>query len=86
MRITSGTTASSTAEKLTYVHIRLKFGECFFRVNVDTCREYIESNTEEIKQGAKGIEDKLDESKKKMNKLKSVLYSKFGNSINLEEE
>mmetsp|Transcript_28190 Transcript_28190/g.32618 ORF Transcript_28190/g.32618 Transcript_28190/m.32618 type:complete len:130 (+) Transcript_28190:71-460(+) len=66
--------------------IRLKFGECFFRADADTCREYLENSTKELKEGAAQIESQMEDTKKKMAKLKTVLYSKFGSNINLEED
>jgi len=66
--------------------LRLKFGDCFIKVNPDDCREYIEKCTKEIKGEATDLEKEIEETQKRMGKLKSTLYSKFGNSIQLEEE
>lgn len=82
----SGLFIISRQRLLTKFANRLKFGECFFRADADTCREYLDNSTKELKAQADQLETQLDETKKKMNKLKSVLYSKFGNNINLEED
>ena len=45
----------------------------------------MEKEREALKRQQKTVKDEIDESSKKMKKLKATLYSKFGNSINLEE-
>lgn len=65
---------------------RLKFGECFIRVDVDSAKDYIEKLQETTKQEAKELKTVVEDTQKRMNKLKSSLYGKFGNSIQLEED
>jgi len=66
--------------------LRLRFGECFIKVSPDECREYIEKTTKEVKVEISELDQTIEEVQKKMGKLKSTLYSKFGNSIQLEED
>ena len=65
---------------------RMKFGDCFLRVDADFCREYLEKNETTLKEEADDLKFMVEDTQKKMNKLKSTLYSKFGNSIQLEED
>lgn len=65
---------------------RLKFGECFIRVDIDTCKEYVEKIQESTKAERAELKTTVEDIVKKMNKLKSSLYGKFGNSIQLEED
>lgn len=67
-------------------NLRLKFGECFIRVDVDSAKDYIEKVQETTKKEATELKSAVEETQKKMNKLKSSLYGKFGNSIQLEED
>lgn len=66
--------------------LRIRFGDCFIKVDPDTCREYIEKGIKEVKGEASDLEKTMEETQKKMGKLKSTLYGKFGNSIQLEED
>lgn len=66
--------------------LRLKFGECFIRVDVDTCKDYVEKLQESTKAERAELKTTVEDLVKKMNKLKSSLYGKFGNSIQLEED
>ena len=65
---------------------RIKFGDCFINVSEDYCREYIEANQKELKEDISDIKFIVEDTQKRMMKLKSTLYTKFGNSIQLEEE
>lgn len=67
-------------------NLRLKFGECFIRCDVDSAKDYIEKVQETTKKEAVELKSAVEETQKKMNKLKSTLYGKFGNSIQLEED
>ena len=42
--------------------------------------------TDEVEQDIAAFEGEMGEVREKMDKLKSVLYTKFGSAINLEEE
>jgi len=66
--------------------IRLKFGDCFIRVDADFAKDHLEKTAKELKEETEGLKLAVDDTQKRMNKLKSTLYSKFGNSIQLEED
>jgi prefoldin subunit 4 len=65
--------------------ISLKFGHCFIRASQEDALEYVEKQQKECKKNIETAGYKVKETQKRANKLKSVLYSKFGNSIQLEE-
>jgi len=78
--------ALTELELLDDPNVRLKFGECFIRCDVDSAKDYIEKVQETTKKEAVELKSAVEETQKKMNKLKSTLYGKFGNSIQLEED
>ena len=65
--------------------ISLKFGHCFIRATPEEAIEYVGKQQEILKKDIQTAGFQIKETKKRANKLKSVLYSKFGNSIQLEE-
>lgn len=66
--------------------IRFQIGEVFAHVP----KEEVETRLEEMKEAATKDLEKLEEEKEsivaQMTELKKILYGKFGDSINLEEE
>lgn len=66
--------------------IKMKFGDCFFSLGVEESKELCEKHQQDLKKDINGVAEILEETKKKMGKLKATLYAKFGNSINLEED
>ena len=66
--------------------VKFRFGDCFFSLSVDESKELCEQNQKDLVKDIEGIAEGLEESKKRMGKLKATLYAKFGNSINLEED
>ncbi len=64
---------------------RLKLGDCFVRVEKDFCVEYLENAAKANKEEMDDLKFMVEDTQKRMNKLKSTLYGKFGNSIQLEE-
>jgi len=66
--------------------VKMRFGDCFFSLSVDESKELCEENLKDLKKDINLLGDGLEESKKRMGKLKATLYAKFGNSINLEED
>lgn len=64
----------------------LAIGDCFFIVDFTTAKEFVEEKVDELKEKVKKEEVVLADTNKKLQKLKSSLYAKFGNSINLEED
>jgi len=66
--------------------VKMRFGDCFFSLSTDETKELCGENLKELKGDINKLADGLEESKKRMGKLKATLYAKFGNSINLEED
>ena len=66
--------------------VKMRFGDCFFSLSVDESKELCDDNIKELKKDINLLAEGLEESKKRMGKLKATLYAKFGNSINLEED
>ena len=67
-------------------HLKLFMGEAMISVNEDTANNYVEQLQEEKQNELDQKQDKLEEMETAMRDLKSHLYAKFGNSINLEEK
>ena len=65
--------------------LKLFTGECFVTVNEEQAAAHVESLVERKQQEIEDKQDKLEELEKEMKALKTYLYAKFGNSINLEE-
>lgn len=51
----------------------------------DQVRALVEKDIDKVKEEELGTKKERDDAEKKLKKLKATLYSKFGNSINLEE-
>jgi prefoldin subunit 4 len=66
--------------------LKLFIGEALVDVDEDTAQKYQEKLTDEKQQELEDMKDKLDEIENEMKNLKSYLYARFGQSINLEEE
>ncbi|KRX09937.1 Prefoldin [Pseudocohnilembus persalinus] len=66
--------------------VKVKFGDCFFGIVPEQARENTEKNIEFEKNLVDDLNDNLEETQKKIKKLKAVLYTKFGNTIQLEED
>ena len=66
--------------------VRMKYGDCFFHVTAEHSKNSIDKQVSRNKQDVAELDQNLHDIQKKMQKLKAVLYAKFGNSINLEEE
>lgn len=64
---------------------RIKFGDCFVRVDKDFCGEYLDKTEASLKEEIDALKFMVEDTQKRMGKLKSTLYGKFGNSIQLEE-
>ena len=47
--------------------------------------DFLESDQNKLKAEMKEMVEALEDTIKRMNKLKATLYGKFGNSINLDE-
>lgn len=65
--------------------VSLLIGECFVSFEKDDAEQRLEQMTEKVNGDLESFSSQLDEYKADMSKLKSVLYARLGNSINLEE-
>ena len=66
--------------------LKLFIGEALIDVDEDTATKYYEGLVEEKGDDLDKKTDQLEEIESDMKDLKSYLYARFGNSINLEEE
>lgn len=66
--------------------VRFVIGECFVHIASDVAEEKVQEAIDNCKQQIEEITGNLSSLKESMSKLKGVLYGKFGNSINLEED
>lgn len=60
-------------------------GECFVYLPKEQVEEKLEQGQRELQEQVDQLEEELKGIKVKMAELKTVLYGKFGNAINLEE-
>mmetsp|Transcript_28759 Transcript_28759/g.80981 ORF Transcript_28759/g.80981 Transcript_28759/m.80981 type:complete len:125 (-) Transcript_28759:233-607(-) len=60
-------------------------GECFLHLSNDEAEERIQKHNEEVEERRAKFEAELEHVNERMAELKTLLYGKFGNSINLEE-
>ncbi|OTF82534.1 prefoldin subunit 4-like protein [Euroglyphus maynei] len=67
-------------------NIQFVVGTSFTAVNKTECESLIEQRKAEIKEKMKNLNDQLAPMKDEMNSIKSKLYAKFGNNINLDSE
>ena len=65
--------------------LKLFVGECFIDIEEDAATQYHEKLTEEKEEEMEKMTEQLDEVESEMKNLKSYLYARFGQSINLEE-
>ena len=66
--------------------LKLFIGETLIDVDEDTANQYLEKVTDQKQEELETAKDTLEEVESEMKNLKSFLYARFGNSINLEEE
>ena len=66
--------------------LKLFLGEALIAVEEDAARDYVETVNNEKQEELEAKQEALEDIEKKMGDLKSFLYAKFGNSINLEED
>ena len=55
-------------------------------MNPDDAEEKLTAAQEEVDQDVVALEGEMGEVRSKMDELKTTLYSKFGNTINLEDD
>ena len=77
--------AASTIEEAMGDPLKLFVGECLVEVDEDAATSYAERVTEEKQAELEKLGDELDETEDELKTLKSFLYARFGNNINLEE-
>ena len=63
---------------------RFLLGDCFMTADEDYANERLEAMKEEKEQEVSDLKAKLDNISSRQAELKSTLYARFGNSINLE--
>ena len=63
-----------------------QIGEVFVEMTQDEVQETMEANKEKISEEVSKLEQKAEEIKGQMSDLKTHLYAKFGNAINLEAD
>merc|ERR1711915_478385 len=68
-------------EKIPYM-----VGEVFIMEDADTVQALLDEKKEEVKEQMKQLESKANGIKEIMSDLKTQLYAKFGDAINLESE
>lgn len=64
---------------------KIMVGETFIEMSDEFARERVEKINEDTKKQKKEYEEKLYSNIKRLDELKIILYSKFKNSINLDE-
>ena len=65
--------------------IKLFLGECFVTVDEEQGQKAVEDLIEQKNDELEKKRDKLEQYEQTMKELKTYLYAKFGQSINLEE-
>ena len=66
--------------------LKLFLGEAFIAVGDEQATQFVEKLQEEKQEELDKKQDDLEDMESQMKNLKSYLYAKFGNSINLEED
>ena len=66
--------------------LKYSVGECFFDVSLDRANTLLERDQERIEERLDALATVMDDVKERMLKLKTILKSKFRDSIQLEDE
>ena len=66
--------------------VRYVVGEVFVNLSSDDAEQRLQQYQEETQAEGKRLGSELQDISSQMDSLKKLLYSKLGNSINLEEE
>ncbi|TPX72715.1 hypothetical protein SpCBS45565_g00246 [Spizellomyces sp. 'palustris'] len=64
--------------------IKYRIGDAFVSLPLNTCQERIEAEQTYLSEELGQFSSRIGDITENMNKLKVILYKKFGNSINLE--
>lgn len=67
-------------------NVKLMLGEAFMEVDEDFATEYCDKECDRLRTLKDGLEKEKDGITARQKELKESLYSRFGNSINLEEK
>ena len=65
--------------------VPFQYGEVFTHLTVDDANKELERAKKVLENEIKTLENKVNTTKKLLAELKTQLYAKFGNKINLEE-
>lgn len=69
----------------TEAYDRYKVGESFLHIPHNRALKRLEGDKSSLDSQISGLSDQIEECEKEMQKLKTVLYAKFGSAINLDE-
>ncbi|KAI8823443.1 Prefoldin beta-like protein [Fimicolochytrium jonesii] len=64
--------------------VKYRIGDAFVSLSLPACQERLKNEQKTLTEELEGYSTKIDSLAEDMNKLKVLLYKKFGNSINLE--
>ncbi|KAI9179801.1 hypothetical protein H9P43_005132 [Blastocladiella emersonii ATCC 22665] len=64
--------------------IKYRIGDVYVNAPYERVQEWLERDSKALDAEVAGLKDSMDSIAAEMEKLKSVLYKRFGNSINLE--
>ena len=64
----------------------MNIGESFIDATEDEARAYVEKQITKYNEQKKSLIEKYEGNKKRIDDLKIILYTKFGRSVNLEED
>ena len=64
--------------------VKYKIGDSFVSIPLQECTSRVEKEQSVLEEYLKTTREKVDSDSKELERLKSLLYKKFGNSINLE--
>ena len=66
--------------------VMLLLGEAFFETNEEAATEFCEAEVERLQSAISRLDDEMSDILAKQAEYKAILYSRFGSSINLEED
>jgi len=71
--------------ELHQIATRYKIGESFLHIPHNRALKRLERDKTSLDSQMSSLSDRIEECEKEMQKLKTVLYAKFGSAINLDE-
>lgn len=66
--------------------LKLNIGETFLEVDEDQAKDYVDKMKKKYVKKQKDAQLIFDQTKKRLDELKVILYAKFGNRLRLDEE